>query len=277
VISGLDGDDLVLGNAGADTVKAGGGDDLVKAGSGDDLVFGNAGDDILFGGAGGDMLFGDDGNDRIFGDDNDDVIEAGTGNDTVYAGSGDDRVLATSSDGDDVYWGEAGQDTLDYSAIAADLTVNLGSDAAGPGSVASLQSGHDTIFGFENFTGGSGNDTIVASEAVNILDGGTGHDTFVFQSAAAANGDVIRNFQPGDSIDLSAIDANTGTAGSQSFVLFAGTGFTAAGQVIVTHETWDGVEHTVLAGNTNSDAVADFKIDLVGDHNLTPADLHGVN
>jgi hypothetical protein len=39
----------------------------------------------------------------------------------------------------------------------------------------------------------------------------------------------------------------------------------------------DGVEHTIVAGNTNNDAVADFEIDVVGNNALTPSDFHGVN
>jgi len=277
LVSGLGGDDLIVGNDGADTLKGGGGDDLIKAGAGDDIAFGNSGDDDLFGGAGHDLLLGDGGNDRIFGDDGNDTLEGGAGNDVVYAGVGDDHILATINDGDDIYWGDAGSDTLDYAAITSDINANLGSGSLLHGSVNSTQGGHDTVFGFENFIGGSGNDTITANASVNILDGGNGHDTFVFGSAADANGDVIRDFQPGDTIDLSGIDANTGSAGNQSFVLFAGTGFTAAGQVIVTHETRDGVDHTMIAGNTNGDTTADFKLDLVGNHNVTQADLHGVN
>jgi Ca2+-binding RTX toxin-like protein len=277
VVSGAGGDDVMLGNDGADTLKGGDGDDLIKGGFGDDVAFGNAGNDDVFGGAGRDMLFGDQGNDRLFGDDGNDVIEGSTGNDTVYAGSGDDRVLATVGDGDDVYWGDDGRDTVDYSAYTADVKVDLGNGLLQHGSVASAQGGNDAIFGFENFIGGSGNDTIVASAAVNVMDGGPGNDTFVFRSAADANGDIIRGLQPGDKIDLSGIDANTGSSGNQSFVLFAGTGFTAAGQLMVTHEIQDGVDHTIIAGNTNNDTVADFKIDVVGNHALTSSDFHGVN
>jgi Ca2+-binding RTX toxin-like protein len=267
----------MLGNGGADTLKGDDGDDLIKGGAGDDVAFGNAGNDDVFGGAGQDMLFGDQGNDRLFGDDGNDVMEGSAGNDTVYAGPGDDRVLAKVDDGDDIYWGEDGRDTVDYSAITANLKADLGNGLLQHGSVVSTQSGNDTIFGFENFIGGSGDDTIVASAAANVMDGGPGSDNFVFNSAADANGDVIKGFQPGDKIDLSGIDANTGASGKQSFVLFAGTGFTAAGQLMVTHEVQDGVDHTIFAGNINNDSVADFKIDVVGNQALTASDFHGVN
>jgi hypothetical protein len=46
---------------------------------------------------------------------------------------------------------------------------------------------------------------------------------------------------------------------------------------MVTHEVQNGVDHTIVAGNINNDAVADFKIDVVGNHIVTPSDFHGVN
>jgi Ca2+-binding RTX toxin-like protein len=277
VYSGLDGDDLMLGNDGADTIKAGAGDDLVKAGAGDDVVFGNDGNDDLFGGSGKDLMTGDAGDDRLFGDAGDDALEGGTGNDTVYGGAGNDRIITTVGDGDDTYFGDTEEDTLDYSAIAANITADLGNGIGQHGSVTSAQSGTDKVFGFEDFIGGSGNDTIVASSVANVMDGGGGNDTFVFGSAGDADGDTIKGFQPGDKIDLSAIDANTGASGTQSFVLFAGNVFTSAGQVIVTHEIRDGLEHTIVAGNTNNDTVADFKVDIAGNHALTSADFNGVH
>ncbi|TPK85674.1 hypothetical protein FJ936_09035 [Mesorhizobium sp. B2-4-13] len=268
VLSGGHGDDVILGNDGADTLLGGAGDDLIKAGAGDDVVFGGAGNDIIFGGDGHDMLFGDAGDDRIFGDAGNDVIEGGAGNDTVYGGSGDDRIIANVGDGNDVYWGEDGQDTLDYAAISASLTIDLGNGLLHHGSVSSAQSGQDTVFGFENVIAGSGNDTIIANDAANTMDGGLGNDTFVFGSAADANGDTIVGLQPGDKIDLSMIDANTSAAGHQSFVLFAGAGFTSAGQVMVNYQTAADGEHTLVKGEVNGDGVADFSIDVAGHHDL---------
>ncbi|MBZ9799559.1 peroxidase family protein [Mesorhizobium sp. ES1-4] len=268
VLSGGQGDDVILGNDGADTLLGGAGDDLIKAGAGDDVVFGGAGNDIIFGGDGHDMLFGDAGDDRIFGDAGNDTIEGGAGNDTVYGGSGDDRIIANVGDGDDVYWGEDGQDTLDYAAISASLTIDLGNGLLHHGSVSSAQTGHDTMFGFENMIAGSGDDTIIANDAANIMDGGLGSDTFVFGSAADANGDTIVGLQPGDKIDLSMIDADTSAAGHQSFVLFAGAGFTSAGQVMVSYQMAADGEHTLVSGEINGDGAADFGIDVAGHHDL---------
>ncbi|TPK92269.1 hypothetical protein FJ934_20890 [Mesorhizobium sp. B2-4-12] len=268
VLSGGQGDDVILGNDGADTLLGGAGDDLIKAGAGDDVVFGGAGNDNIFGGAGHDTIFGDGGNDRIFADEGNDVVEGGAGNDTVYAGTGDDHIIANVGDGDDVYWGEDGQDTLDYAAIGASLTIDLGNGLLHHGSVSSAQSGQDTVFGFENVIAGSGNDTIIANAAANTMDGGLGSDTFVFGSAADANGDTIVGLQPGDKIDLSLIDADTSAAGHQSFVLFAGAGFTSAGQVMVSYQTAADGEHTLVKGEINGDGAADFSIDVAGHHDL---------
>ena len=108
-----------------------------------------------------------------------------------YGGTGDDRVSPLSMT-ETTFTGARTEDTVDYSAYTADVKVDLGNGLLQHGSVASTQSGNDAVFGFENFIGGSGNDTIVASSAANVMDGGGGNDTFVFGSAADANGDTSR-------------------------------------------------------------------------------------
>lgn len=269
-IMALDGDDIVISAGGADVVTAGAGGDLVKLGSGADVGFGGTGNDQIFGGEGADLLFGEAGDDTLFGEAGDDAIEGGSGSDDVFAGTGDDLVLATRTDGDDTYWGEAGTDTLDYSAISANITVELGSGALNRGSVTSAQSGEDVVYSFENFLGGSGADRIVANAHVNVMDGGAGNDTFVFQTADAADGDVITGFQPGDKIDLSPLN------GGQPLSLITGSAFTATGQVMVTHETRADGDHTLVLGNLTPDAGSEFTIDIQGRHNLGVNDFQGV-
>ena len=61
---------------------------------------------------------------------------------------------------------------------------------------------------------------VVGTAAAETLNGTAGiNDIFVFTSAAAANGDTIPTFEAGDRVDLTAIDANLGVAGDQSFTL----------------------------------------------------------
>jgi Ca2+-binding RTX toxin-like protein len=271
------GDDVAMGDAGADAISAGEGGDFVSGGAGRDVIFAGAGDDQVLAGADNDIVYGDAGADRIFGDQGNDMITAGAGDDAVFGGAGDDLFVAEVGDGNDVYFGDEGGggtgiDTLDMSAATANVTVNLGSGALSHGTASSSQTGNDTIWGIENVSTGSGNDTITASNAVNVINGGAGNDTFKFTSTVAANGDTIVTFEPGDRIDLTAIDANIGTAGDQSFTLVSGAP-TAAGQLGVTLETRADGDVTVIQGNIDGNAEADFTIEISGHHNLTNANL----
>lgn len=272
---GGSGADLLAGEGGNDVLRGEEGDDLLTGGDGADTMSGGAGDDEMHGSAGEDMLFGNLGADMIYGEAGADFIEGGAGDDKAWGGEGDDTVIATAADGSDQYWGSEGNDTLDYSVATANLMVDLGNGFMGRGYVNG-NPGSDVIYGFENFVGGSGHDVVTATTAVNIIDGGAGNDTFRFQSAAAANGDTIYGFAPGDKIDFSAIDAKVEMGGKQAFTLTGGT-LTAAGQVAVSHETRDGAEVTLVRANMDGDADADFELTIVGRHNLTASDFNGVS
>jgi hypothetical protein len=212
------------------------------------------------------------------GGDDDDYINGGAGNDTVFGGNGNDWIVAEQGDGNDTYYGDdmvggTGNDTLDMSAITANITVDLGNGMMNRGSVVSDQTGTDTIWGIENFVGGKGNDTIIASQAVNVIDGGGGNDVFRFLSADHADGDTIVDFQPGDKIDLSFMDANGCVVGNQSFAIVS-DGFSGRGQLMVSHETRDGEEYTVVEGNTTGGNDADFRLSIKGSHELTAGDFN---
>ncbi|WP_051677361.1 peroxidase family protein [Bradyrhizobium sp. URHD0069] len=272
------GDDVAMGNGGADAISAGEGADFVNGGAGRDVIFAGAGDDHVFAGADADIVYGDAGADRIFGEQGNDLITAGAGDDTVFGGAGDDLIVAEVGDGNDVYFGDEGGggtgiDTLDISAATANVTVNLGSGPLSNGTASSSQTGNDTIWGIENVNTGSGNDTITASNAVNVINGGAGNDTFKFTSASAADGDTILGFEPGDRLDLTAIDANVGAVGDQSFTLVTAAAFTAAGQLAVSFETRTDGDFTVVQGNIDGNADADFKVEIAGHQNLTNANL----
>ena len=163
ILSGLDGADALFGMGGDDSLVGHGGNDNLVAGDGNDLVFGDDGNDTVLAGAGDDTVFGGNGNDTIWADGGNDRITGGEGNDVIDAGDGNDTIYASLNDGNDVITGGAGTDTIDYQAITAALTINLG--ATGSGSASSAQSGTDALNGIENVKGGSGNDTIYASNA----------------------------------------------------------------------------------------------------------------
>lgn len=266
LIFGLDGVDYVIAGAGADILRLDAGDDFADAGIGRDVVWGGLGDDDILGGDDDDMLYGEAGDDWLSGDTGNDLIDGGSGDDTLFGGEGNDLFIGRIGDGNDHIDGGAGNDTLDMGSINSALTVNLGTGVGWRGFVAGTEAGTDTLYGIENVTTGSGNDTIIASGAVNVVDGGGGADIFVFGSAQAANGDTIMGFEAGDKIDISGM-----LAGGQSFTLV--TGAPSAGQITVSHELRDDGAYTVVTGNTNG-GEADFRISINGTHNLTSSDFN---
>jgi Ca2+-binding RTX toxin-like protein len=280
VLRGTAGDDSIVGLAGDDIIVGLAGDDVAIGDDGEDAISAGEGADLVLGGEGADSVHGDAGADRLFGEGGNDLLTGGAGDDTVFGGAGDDLIVAEVGDGNDVYYGDdsnggSGKDTLDVSAATANVTVDLGTGPLGKGSVSSSQTGSDTIWGVENVNTGSGNDTITASNAVNVMNGGAGNDTFKFQSVSAADGDTIVFFEPGDRLDLSGIDANAGTAGDQAFTLVSGAQFTAAGQLAVSHETRAEGDFTIIQGNVDGDATAEFTIQIEGRHNLNNSNVTG--
>ncbi|WP_299538047.1 calcium-binding protein [uncultured Herbaspirillum sp.] len=103
---------------------------------------------------------------------------------------------ATGGTADDVFIASAAANALDggtgslhnrvsYVNSSADETINLltGSGSGGTGSLAN----GDTYANIQDATGGSGNDTIVASLAVNFMDGGAGSNTVSYAGSASSN------------------------------------------------------------------------------------------
>jgi Ca2+-binding RTX toxin-like protein len=241
VIVGLDGDDILNGGGGADSLdggvgndqlSGGGGDDTLTAGDGDDSAYGGAGNDTVDGGAGNDLLSGDGGNDSLTGGDGADDIDGGVGADTLDGGTGND--------------------TLDGGDGADELSGGDDNDALFGGA------GNDTL------TGGVGDDTLTGGNGRDTLVGGAGSDTFIFtevSNSLPGARDTIVDLTSADWIDLSAIDADTGTAGDQAFTLvsaFDGH----AGEMTLSYSGPAG--RTTLNLDVNGDGVADMSIFLTG-------------
>ena len=273
LIAAQAGDDVVVADAGKDVVEAGEGNDLVMAGADHDVVWGGAGNDKLFGGAGNDIVEGEAGDDHLFGDEGDDLLTGGAGADKVFGGAGNDTIMAELGDGDDVYFGDdqaagSGVDRLDMRSASADAYVDLSAGVA-----QSDDTGTDLLFGIENVATGAGDDTIVASNAVNVIQGGDGNDVFRFLTAVSAISDTIEDFQPGDVLDLSQIDADTSTAGVvDHFTLVAGPIGDVA-ELAVSTEMRDGELYTVVTGNTGSEQ---FQIALKGTPTLNNQNVLGL-
>jgi Ca2+-binding RTX toxin-like protein len=195
----------VIGGDGSDGII--GSDDVgnvLSGGLGNDYLEGRTGDDTLIGGAGADKLLGDDGldtasyadsivgvivnfsngvatggdaqgdtftsienltgsafSDTLTGDANFNVLMGGVGDDLLSGGAGGDTLD-----------GGAGVDTLSYAGSTASVTIRLWNMTA----TAGVAQG-DIISGFENVTGGNGNDGLVGSDDVgNVLIGRNGND-----------------------------------------------------------------------------------------------------
>lgn len=213
----------------------------------------------------------------------------GTGNslgNTIDAGSGNN-----------ILDGGSGNDTLSYYYASQGISINLGVTSA----QATGGSGSDTIRNFEwlvgsnyndqitgssvgntlygyagndTLDGGSGNDTLWGGNGTDQLIGGTGADSFNFgaleQLGAGSLRDIIKDFKATDSdkIDLSALDANSTTQGTNEAFSFIGSttfGTNATGQLRFSNG--------VLYGSVDADSTAEFEIQLIGVASLNSASL----
>ena len=142
-------------------------------------------------------LVGSGHDDRLFGDGNANRLSGGAGDDKIVAGLGDDRVEggagADTMDGDAVSATESGYaaaqvnaDTLSYASSAGGVRIDLSSQYAVAASAEQQRTHYatgsggdaagDKFRGFENVTGGMGNDRLTGDGWNNILIGGPGAD-----------------------------------------------------------------------------------------------------
>ncbi len=141
---------------------------------------GNSAVNLLEGNRGANVLSGLGGADKLFGNAGNDVLTGGTGADQLNGG--------------------AGSDFADYSNAAAAVRASLASPAGNLGDAAG-----DTYVQIEGLRGSSFGDTLTGDGAANfingragndVLAGGLGNDTFIFDTAlnAATNVDRITDF-----------------------------------------------------------------------------------
>ena len=240
---------------------------------------GLAGNDVLDGGAGADRLIGGTGDDSYHVDDAGDVIveAAREGTDTVLASidwtlgtnlekltlTGTGALTGTGNGGDNVLTGNAG----------ANLLFGFGGDDVLDGGAGNdrLDGGKDD----DTLNGGAGDDVLIGGQGRDWLTGGAGKDLFTFTAAGESKitgADRIVDFQVGtDRIDLSGIDANTKTAGNQSFRFIGEADFSRkAGELRIEMRDND----LLVRGDSNGDGVADFVAVLLDfSYKLTETDF----
>lgn len=222
----------------AQDTGGGGIDTLVRI---ENLV-GSSQDDVLTGNFNRNRLEGGDGDDTLSGMGQNDTLIGGAGNDTLNGGTGADTLV-----------GGAGEDTLNGGNQRDRLDGGADDDI--------LNGGGDV----DRLLGGDGADVLTGGNGTDFLFGGTGNDVFVFNDVSESgvgpyNRDEIRDWNDGDLIDVSNIDADVGASGDQAFTL-AADGFTGtAGEIMIQSLVRSGVDVQLVSLDIDGDAQADMQI-----------------
>jgi Ca2+-binding RTX toxin-like protein len=153
--------------------------------------------------------------------------------------------------------------TLDGNDLDNVITGGAGND------LVMGETGDDIVIGgagSDIVQGNEGDDLLIGGLGMDYLGGGPGADIFKFsagESGTGANADFINDFNPGeDRIDLTGIDADTGTAGDQAFNFIGTDDFSCtAGEL---RYAFDDNGNTILQADVNGDGVSDFDITLQG-------------
>lgn len=236
--------------------------------SADNVIINNGLDAYIYGGDGNDTIYGDthagvDGTAQLFGGNgNDTLIGSGQNADDLYGQAGDDVLVGSVSNGpghSDIISGGTGTDMADFSNATVDLTVDLTTTA-----IQNIGWGPKHVFSdIENFTSGSGNDTITGTSGTNTIYGGGGADvldggddlTFDFLYGGTGNDQLIGNDWASNGDGLYGGDGDdviTGKAGADWTV--TGTG----NDTIVFADGGDGDTITDFAAGAATDDVIDL-------------------
>ena len=275
-LTGNNGDNKLTGGSGLDSLHGNSGNDQLAGGSDNDSLNGGLGNDVLDGGSGNDSLIGGAGNDTYLVDSlNDVIIESGATTASARANatatSGIDTVKSTVS------WALGAN--LENLILAGSAANGTGNDFANTLAGNAVNNNLTGGAGMDTLLGNNGNDTLTGGAGKDILTGGSGADIFKLPALSdsgitSTSRDTIKDFKAiqGDKIDLSAIDANTVTAGNDAFSTFkAGGTFSSAfhnpGELY-----FDKNSH-ILYGNNDADTSADFSILLTGVSSLGAGDF----
>jgi Ca2+-binding RTX toxin-like protein len=269
VISGGNGNDVLLGLEGRDDLRGHDGNDKIYGGAGSDVLYGHFGNDYIDGGSSSDIMFGGRGNDWYIIDDRGDKVRElkdlpfNPSLDTIESGNlsldlGSFKYIeraALTGDRDLRLWGSADDDYL-----IGNEGDNLISGRAGTDAMRG-NGGSDTLYG------GSGRD---------VMTGGNEDDRFLFRNWRESEKrapDQITDFKPGeDRIDVRAVDANSLSAGNAAFRLLSARDADFSGQAGELRWFHSGTT-TVIQGDVTGDGVADLVIRLNGKVILTSGDF----
>jgi Ca2+-binding RTX toxin-like protein len=190
---------------------------------------GGNGDDDLTGGTGNDTLVGGAGNDWLEGGAGDDSLRGTSGNDWYRFNTG---PLGTDTIDEDP---SEDNDGLDFSGMAAGVTINLGSMAVQPVVPDTLSLKLVSWLGIERVDGSAGADSFTGNIRNNAIDGKAGNDSLW---GAAGNDvltggtgdDVIRGGSGNDGLNGNAGDDDLyGESGNDNLTGFTGDNFLSDG------------------------------------------------
>lgn len=218
--------------------------------SGADKIYGSSRNDYLKGFASNDYLDGSLGAD---------TLDGGLGNDTFIVDNVDDKIVERKNEGIDlvkstVSFTLAGKQVENLTLLGSDSINTAGNTLSNVliGNIAA-----------NSLDGGAGNDRLIGGLGRDLLTGGAGADVFQFKTISdskvgVANRDQIKDFTASlDHIDLQSIQAIEGAASNKAFAFIGYDSFTKhAGEL---HAVRSGGT-TIIEGDTNGDAKADFQI-----------------
>jgi serralysin len=268
-----------------------GGNDAIAGGNGREFINGGSGNDDLDGGGGNDAFVAGD-------NDGDDIYEGGDGVDRISFAAlttGGVAVDIAGQSAGGIAPGNIGNDTIlnIEQIIGSSFTDSLFGD--GTANQLFGGGGGDTLAGFDGndrLFGDAGADSIIGGIGRDYLTGGADADTFRYQavsdsSTGTATRDLILDFVSdadvianpllvADTINLSAIDANSTVAGNQAFAFIgynngAPPAFTGVAGQLRTYTNTAGV--TFAEADTNGDLVADLQIQIFGIHTMAASDF----
>src|ERR1043165_6555357 len=142
-------------------------------------------------------------------------------------GSGNDTFVESNAGGNDVFNGNGGVDTVDFSH---ETTGGITVDLSNTGAQDTVNAGTDTFSGVENAIGTGFADTVTGNGSANMLVGGNGADTFT----GGLGNDTIYGGTSGS--DTSTADKATFSGSSATYTI-AFDPFAAGGA--------DGIDATV--------------------------------
>nr|MBC8507270.1 hypothetical protein [Chloroflexota bacterium] len=217
-------------------------------------------------------VIGGDGDDQITGDDGSNVITGGPGLDTLAGGLGDDRYMFGDGWGADTINEDSdvntGNDTLDFSAVSFNLSVDIADAIAISGDGNTADHNGNNI---EVIIGGSKDDTFNITGARPVsLDGSAGADTFIFNEASSLTNNAF--IDGGIVIDISGIEIDVLDYSANSVASFwvltgLGTVDGFKGTEASIPGNFDNINKILgkerVKGDTRTDALTGFGVDAI--------------